>query len=326
MRRMMAGAAVAASFFLMLVSAAGPTTASGASPSAFSFNWPGGLTAPVLWSGNGFGNTWDVQIHKRSVGDSMDAMVAGHGADCAAPPSTHPINMLAQGVYICKNHVMTAINDGGYGEVVLTPDHLVDFTSGTSTITFSVSTLQVNLRDWVELWISPFSENLTTPSNFGSQGNPNHALRFSLSQAGIISTSAGDVARFDGFNNKTILPKTGAAGLTSIVAPSAVIRTTFEIDISQTHVRFGMPGVGAGGTWWTDTNISPLGFTQGVVQLAHHAYDPQKSGQPGETWHWSGFSISNSLPFSIINGNERSINAGGATTVHFPAPAPANAF
>jgi hypothetical protein len=151
-------------------------------------------------------------------------------------------------------------------------------------------------------------------------------LRFSLSRAGILGSATGDVVRSDNFV-RAVLPHTGAPALASLVPPSATTRSTFEIDISSSHVRFGLPGVGAGGAWWVDTNISPLGWSQGIVQLTHHSYNPVKHcGSCGvDTWHWSNFSIDKSVPFTILPGVERSVNpAGGATTVHFPAPAPAN--
>jgi hypothetical protein len=96
------------------------------------------------------------------------------------------------------------------------------------------------------------------------------------------------------------------------------------MDISQGHVRFGVPALNV---WWMDANIAPLPFTQGVVTLVHHSYNPEKHA-PGtgvDTFHWSNFSISNAVPFTILNGAERSVHAG-ISTVHFPAPAPANSF
>jgi hypothetical protein len=100
----------------------------------FSFNWTGTPDVPLKV----VPNTWDVQIHKRDVGDSMEPMETQHGADCAAPPATHPINMLAQGVFICKNHLMTAIGDSGYGEIALTSNHMADWSSGTTAIKIDI--------------------------------------------------------------------------------------------------------------------------------------------------------------------------------------------
>jgi hypothetical protein len=237
------------------------------------------------------------------------------------------INRLADGVFLCKNHLMTAIGDSGYGEIALTPDHLVDFSSGAAAIKVDVSTQQFNSSDFVEVWVTPFAENMTLPfmcCDPDLQGPPNHALRFSFNASGIEGTHAGDVVRYDNFAGSSI-PRARSDSLSNLVPPSGSVRTTYEIDLSQNHVRFGLPTV-AGGMWWTNTDISPLGFTQGIVQITHHSYNPTKH-DPGtgvDTWHWSNFSIDNTVPFTIINGAERSVHAGGATTVHFPTPAPAN--
>jgi hypothetical protein len=99
------------------------TPISGETSSAFTFNWTGTPASPQSTVPVG----WDTQIHKRAPGDSMEAMLAQHGTDCSAPPNMHPISQLADGVFICKNHLMTAIGDSGYGEIALTSDHLVDF-------------------------------------------------------------------------------------------------------------------------------------------------------------------------------------------------------
>jgi hypothetical protein len=298
------------------------TPVSGVTSSAFSFNWTGTPSSPL----SVVPNSWDVQVHKRALGDTMDPMLAQHGADCSAPPATHPISTLAAGVFICKDHLMTAIGDEGYGEIALTSDHMVDFSSGTAAIQISVSTLQLNPSDWIEVWVSPFAENIALPFLCCApdlQGPPRHALRFSLNHSEILGTYEGKVARYDNFT-ETDLPQSGSSRLASLLAPSAAVRTTYEIDISSGHVRFGLPSLNV---WWTDTNVAPLSFSQGIVQLVHHSYNPNKHcpGCGVDTFHWSGFSISNAVPFTIINGNERSIHAG-ANVVNFPAPAPANSF
>jgi hypothetical protein len=292
----------------------------------YTFNWSGAPTAPQ----SVVPATWDVQIHQRDEamsGDTTFPMQAQHGADCGAPPATHPISTLSQSVFICKDHLMTAINGVDYGEIALTSDHMADWSSGTTAISVSVSTQQLNPSDWVEVWVTPFADNVTLPFRAidpDLQGPPKNALVFAFNTAELFGTNAGDVSRVDNFQ-QSVLPKARADSLTSVTAPSATVRTTYEMDISTGHIRFGLPQFGV---WWTDTNIAPLPYTQGVVTLTHHSYNPEKH-QPGtgvDTWHWSGFSISNAVPFTILNGAERSIHAGGATTVHFPAPAPAGAF
>lgn len=295
-------------------------------PAPFTFNWAGSPASPLAYQP---ATDWDVQIHVRAPQDTMERMDAQHGTDCAPPPAVHPIVNLTDGVFICKNHLMTAINDGGYGEIALTSDHMVDFSSGTATIKVDVSTQEFNSSDWTEIFISPFNENLTLPFNCCDpdlQGPPAHGLRFSMNASGIEGTHEGDVARVDDFKISP-LAKVRSDSLTSVLAPSETVRTTYEIDVSKSHVRFGLPGV-KGGVWWTDTDISSLTFAQGVVQILHHTYNADKHnpGTGHDTWHWSSFSISNAIPFTILNGRERSIHASGATTVHFPAPSPVGAY
>ena len=276
--------------------------------------------------------TLDVQIHKRDVGNDMDPTTADHGADCSAPPATHSINTLAQGVFACKNHLMTTIVDAGYGEIALTADQMADWSGGAVTIKVDVSAHQNNGSDWVEVYVSPFAENSTLPCEAicpDFPGNPKDGLKFSLTHSALFGTSPGDVERIDNFNSAQLQRTSEQQSLISLGLNSAAIRTTYEIDISSGHVRFGLPGYKV---WWTDTDISPLSFTQGVVQITQHSYNPVKhtpdslGSIPYDTWHWSNLSISNAVPFTIVNGTERSVNDSNATTIHFPAPSPAGSF
>ena len=61
------------------------------------------ITAQSMVPGN-----LDVQIHRRSSGDSMDAMAAQHGVDCGAPPATHMIDpALALPLYLRDKVALT---------------------------------------------------------------------------------------------------------------------------------------------------------------------------------------------------------------------------
>jgi hypothetical protein len=44
------------------------------------------------------------------------------------------------------------------------------------------------------------------------------------------------------------------------------------------------------------------------------------------TWHWSNFSISTAVPFTLLRGDAQVVNAGTSGVVNFPAPAPGSAF
>jgi hypothetical protein len=328
MRRLLAGAAIAAAFLLWIVPIrnAAPVSASATTP--FSFSWSGGLTSPVPWSGSGASSTWDVLAHKRGLGEDMQATMAQHGADCAPPPATHMITTLADSVYICRNHLMTSVTDAGYGADALTPDHMADFASGESVISFSVSTLHTDARDYFDVWITPFASNLVLPLTdaVDVQGPPQYAVRV----RGCVCGNNTDVFTASVFNNfvETALPSASGTPLQTMLPPSAVTRTGFELHISQNHIKFGVPSIGL---WWVDTAAN-IPFTQGVVQIIQHSYDACKdqtttTSNPcvADTWHWSNFGISQSDPFTIINGTQRWASAQ-STTVNFGAPAPANAF
>ena len=293
-----------------------PTSASEApAPAPFSFNWSGSPAAPQPWHPA----DWDVIVHSRdtSTWDQLDPMEAQHGADCSPPPATHPITTYDDAVYICRGHMMTAINAGGYGVIYFAPNQMVDFGSGTASIKYSVSTLRSSPRDWQDIWITPFDDNLVLPLyRFPDlQGPPRNAVHFQL-----VSDDTFNGNVFRNFVN-TDLPKSSGTPYDQVLKQSATQRGGFELDISRTHLRFGMPGYNL---WWIDTDVPDLGFSQAVVQLGHHSYNPTKApnGLPG-TWHWSNFSISSAVAFTMLRGDLQSINADGRSEVCFSAAAPA---
>ena len=105
-------------------------------------------------------------------------MAAQHGGDCSAPPNAHAVNQYDDAVYLCNNHLMTAINASGYGLIYLTPSQMVDLSGGEAAITFNLSTLRTSVRDWVDIWLTPYDEHLQLPLDnscrisVGSLGGP----------------------------------------------------------------------------------------------------------------------------------------------------------
>ena len=86
---------------------------------------------------------WDVFQATNDSGDRWpdpDPMDAGHGHDCAPPPATHHITTWPDSVFTCRDHLMTSINGSVYGAIFLSPPAMVDFSSGSATISFDVST------------------------------------------------------------------------------------------------------------------------------------------------------------------------------------------
>jgi len=293
------------------------------------FDWKGGDTAPVTWTGQG---GWDVLVHKRGPdGTDMVPMLAQHGANCGPPPASHVISSLDDGVFICHNHVMTSIVDKGFGAIVLTPDHMADFSAGETVIGFQTTTQHFNARDWIDMWVTPFADNVTTPLNdaVDVQGPPRNAIRVRMCECfdGQTTFRASVISNFV----ETALPQASGRPAESVVAESSVTRTPFELHLSQNHVRFGMPQQNL---WWVDTGVN-LPFNRGVVQVIDHSYDSCKD-QPtdlahpcasGDTWHFSHFTMSSAVPFTLLNGDDRYLGQlFQSNTVHFPAPAPANAF
>jgi hypothetical protein len=268
----------------------------------------------------------------------LQGMQEQHGSNCGPYPATHFNNSYAGAVFLCNNHVMTAIDAGGYGEIVLTPDHMVDFANGEATIRFNLSTLRTSTRDWVAIWITPFDDNLVLPIDptirVDLQGPPKQGLAVRMDEG-----AGGTIFRAELINNfkGTRLPMNASKSLETLVAPSAIKRTTFELKISRTHLTFGVPDLGYN---WVNTPLAGLPFTRALVQLSHHSYNPTKCHptatlicQP-DTWHWSNFYISNAVAFTLLRGDQQVVHdaapkIGVAATpklVNFPAPAPQSAF
>ena len=295
----------------------------------FTFTFSGNPPAPQPWNASG----WDVVVNSRDTKtfSQLEGMQAQHGADCSPAPATHFNNTYEGAVFLCRNHIMTAINAHGYGEIVLTPDHMVDFSKGDATVSFDLSTLRTSYRDWIDVWITPIENNLVLPLNaltVDLQGPPQRGIHVKMDQFN------GTVFRanvLDNFKSQSLPSKDGKSLERVIGSPSAVTRTTFELTVSATHLKFGAPKFGYN---WVDTPLtSPLTWTRGIVQLAHHSYNPTKECTPKglltcqpNTWHWSNFSISNAVPFTLLKGDLTAVHAGTPATVTFPSPAPASSF
>jgi hypothetical protein len=113
-------------------------------------------------------------------------------------------------------------------------------------------------------------------------------------------------------------------GYESFLTPSATRRDTFELRLSRTHVRFGMP---AYDFWWIDAEIADLGWDQGVVQFGHHSYDPTRycASCGPNTWHWDNVRIEPAAPFTMLRADRRYVDAESEPEVVFPGPSPEHA-
>lgn len=273
---------------------------------------------------------WDVTVHSRDVANmnSLTPMQADHGTQCEPPPATHPTNTYAGAVFICHDHVMTAINDEEYGAIYLTPNSIVDFSSGQAVIKFDLSTRRTSDRDWIDIWVTPFMENLQLPLNSwlpDLNGPPRRAVHIRMDFPSTNTTFLAEVIH--NFNPTPVIQKL-SLGYETVLTPSPTRRDTFELDISQNHLKFGMPQYNL---WWIDQDIPSLDWSQGVVQFGHHSYTPDKAcnynGTCGpNTWHWDNVTIYPAIPFRIIRANQRNVNSDTSPLVNLASPSPANAY
>jgi hypothetical protein len=264
-----------------------------------------------------------VTIHSRDTTniDYLQSMHAGHGMECEPPPDTHPINTYEEAVFTCRDHVMTAINDSGYGVIYLAPDHLVDFSEEEAVIRFDVSTERTSMRDWIDIWITPYEDHLQLPLTEwlpDLSGEPRRSIQVEMSNFNNSSPFKVYVTR-----DFRVEEVKGVywIGYEEFLTPSVNKRETFELRISKNHIMFGMPDYDF---WWVDTDIAPLDWSQGVVQFGHHSYNPTKdcSSCAPNTWHWDNIYIKPSIPFTIIRTVERYANAKTNPVISLSAPAP----
>jgi hypothetical protein len=251
----------------------------------------------------------------------MDAM---HGDTCASLPATHVVDSYEDAVFLCNDHLMTALNASSYGVIYLTPAQLVDFAAGEAIVRFDLSTLRTSPRDWIDLWISPYEDHLQLPLEDwlpDLNGPARHAVHVKMES--LHGTTPFKAFLYRHFQEED-LGGNWQTGYESFLEPSALRRDTFELRLSRTHLRFGMP---AYDFWWVDREIADLGWDQGVVQLGHHSYDPTRHCPTcgPNTWHWDNISLSAAIPFTMLRADRRSVDPDTDAALRFPGPAPANA-
>lgn len=281
---------------------------------------------------------WDVQVHKRDHNvhpGVIDPMEAQHGPGCEGPDVTHHIETVEDVVFLCRDHVMTALNAGDYGLVYLTPDHMVDFSSGEAVVRVDVSTFRSSTRDWWDIWITPWEDQLSRPfDNFDVdlQGPPRNGLKVGIIQENVLCITEYR----DGQHVAPGHVENGCVWWEPYehwLEPDKARRDTFELRITPDEVTIGMPDYGRVFHTWKP--VTPIPWTQGIVQFGHHSYTPTKdgSGEPA-TWHWDNVEINPSVPFDIVHttgGYHEYLRADwqtecpGDCEVTFVEPAGANA-
>jgi hypothetical protein len=183
-----------------------------------------------------------------------------------------------------------------------------------------MSTLRTSSRDWVDIVVMPYDESLQL--NYEDVHRPQDAIHLEMIGGGNLFMPT--VTRN---YQEDQVPSDMFTSYNSFLTPSAVRRDTFELRVSKNHIKFGMP---AYNFWWLDAEIAPLNWSQGVVQLNHRSYNPDKAcnfdGSCGpNTWHWSNVGISPAAPFTISKADRAYVSSDTPGQVTFAQPAPANA-
>ncbi|HLF79283.1 MAG TPA: hypothetical protein VJB57_17515 [Dehalococcoidia bacterium] len=302
----------------------------GANVAAAQFDGAPSAPQPVTTHGE-FAN-FDVTKYQAHPANwySNPAMDAQHGPACQGPPASHSITSYDDMVYVCNNHVMTAINAGGdYGAIYLTPNKLLDWTNGPATLSFQLSTQRMSGRDWVDIVLSPYLDNVASFYEVGLVSFPRKGWQISNNfQGGFRLNGIENYDTYQASPNDF----TSMDNLTPDEVNDAAVRQTFKLTISRTGIRFEMLpsatnvcSAQPNACLFVDENLDASSFTQAVVQFAQHSYNPTKdnAGEPA-TWHWDEFNLSPSIPFTLIKTSTRIVE--DETPVHFNAPAPANSY
>jgi hypothetical protein len=294
-----------------------------AQPGAFVDTFTGRPPAPTPWHGVG----WDVTVHSRNrdTWDELQPIAAHHGPDCAAPPATHVTTSYEDAVYHCNDHIMTSINADGYGAIYLTPNQMVDFSGGEAVVKFDLSTFRSSSRDWVDLWLTPYEDHLQLPLDGwlpDLTGEPRRTVHIRMDLNGDLSIFKAFVFRDTSVEELKI---NQWHGYEKVVTPSAVRRDPFELRISRTSLKFGMPGYNF---WWIDSQFPALDWDRAIVQFGHHSYAPTKCDRrcAPNTWHWDNVGIEPAIPFTIVPADRRAISEEAGPTVSFDAPAPPESY
>ena len=277
---------------------------------------------------------WAISKHTRDAAawDNFEDMMAWHdGGTCNAPPLAHLVADYDESTFFCRNHMMTAMNATGYGVVYLTPNRMVDWAAGEAVVRFDVASLRESGRDWIDLWVMPFDDNLQLPLDDSLpdlNGGPRNGLHLRMRAEKGRSSWTGSVYHdYDEYPlpvASTVGAETPAALLYPSTPQSATRRDTFELRLSAGRLKFGMPRYDL---WWIDTPVSTLPFTRGVVQFGHHSFNPKAdcaSCLP-TTWHWDNVGMAPAVAFSIINADRRTV-AVSTTPLTFGRPAPDQSY
>ena len=222
--------------------------------------------------------------------------------------------------------MMTAIDGQEYGLIYFMPPAMLDFSAGSGTVSWDLSTLATSDRDWVDVWITPYAEQVAAPFereedlDVDLQGTPRNGLQLRQENGTEwhVKWTADDV--------------TTDLGTVEVPVPqSAATRSPMEVTLTADTVSFGFTGENV----TTFDLPSEASWDVGVVQFGHHSYNPTKDCPPEspcrpDSWHWDSVRIAPAVPLSIQRATPEVIVAEGESptgpqTVTWAGGAPAGA-
>ena len=306
-----------------------PTATPSGGGTAFLETFDGNPSAPLAFDDA----NWDVGVHTHNY-TSPYSVTADFGSDCAALPATHIVSSVDDAAFICDGRLVTALQADSNGQITFVPNQIVDFSQNEVSITFDVSTDRAVGKDWFELWVMPWDENLALAAEDWNapQGLPSDGIHIRLND--YENKFVGQT-----INNEAVTPLNGSYNWQpydcswsedTCIDVMADKLTTFELKIKpattagEYEISFGMVADGDSSknnplqtVWYFNDTDVVLDWTQAIVQFGHHA----KDSSDANSWQWDNISISEATEFDIIKGDLRSIDAI-SDTVTFDSAAP----
>lgn len=278
-------------------------------------------------------NLYSVKVHSRdsNTWSSLPSMDAQHGSNCSGPPASHNTNQYINAVYICNEHLMTAINSGdGYALIVVTPNKQLDLQNG-GYVEFELSTQRMSTRDWWDVMITPMSEHLDLPlksslsEDVDLQGSPMNMYQINSDNGGpTLTAMRNGVPQY--YNTGATVPQISSGVVEG--TNQAAIRQRFRFTVDNGFMKFErlQSNTAPALVFW-NIEVEPH-FSLGIVQFGHHSYNPAKDGAGvAATWHWDEIKVqnndSNSREFGIYHSTPRNITVNGSFS--FPS-APSGAY
>lgn len=263
----------------------------------------------------------DGQVVTSDPGNNPSTPIeAGHGPGCQAPIgnsdsslNNHLLqhsdsmsmgdwqnNVRPQVFYVCNNHMMTAVKSG-YSVASFMPRYIFDFAGRTGNIQFDTNPYAFS-REWWDLYIVPAEDMLINIEQIDEGGTGEL-----LPKQGVLFSMNSGQPQIDVIENyeKTYKWRYWQSYAQAFPDDPALndpkVRRTFKFSLSQTNWTFELQK--ADGSFWkhSGTFDKPLPFSNGLVKVEHHSYNPTKEGIQGSPWsqytyHWDNFIFDGPAP------------------------------